>query len=373
MLTAAALLALAAWSGLLLTPGQPWRNRHLLAALGGEQHDLGDITVLIPARDEAEVLPRTLAALRRQGTNLHVVLVDDQSGDGTAEAARAAMPVGLEVLRGQPLPAGWSGKVWAQHQGEARAQREFIMLLDADIELAPGMLAALRARATDEDLALVSIMARLRTDSPWERLLVPPFIYFFKLVYPFAASNRPQSSVAAAAGGCVLLRRAALRAAGGFATIRGAIIDDCALAQRIKAGGGRTWIGQSLDVVSRRGYDSLRGIWDMVARTAFTQLGYSPVRLTGCTLAMLLAFVVPVLALCAGGPAALAGGAALALMMLSVAPTLRLLELPLGWAATLPLAAVLYLAMTWASAIRYWRGERSRWRGRRYPREGKAT
>lgn len=373
MLTAAALLALAAWAGLLLAPGQPWRNRHLLAAAAGEQHDLGDVTVLIPARDEAGVLPRTLAALRRQGTNLHVVLVDDQSRDGTAAAARAAMPSALDVVCGQPLPAGWSGKVWAQHQGERLVQRELMLLLDADIELAPGMLAALRTKLRGEDLTLVSIMARLRTDTAWERLLIPPFVYFFKLVYPFAASNRPQSRVAAAAGGCVLLRSAALRAAGGFAAIRGAIIDDCALAQRIKSGGGHTWIGQSLDVVSRRGYVSMRGIWDMVARTAFTQLGYSPLRLAGCTLVMLLVFVVPVVALFAGGPAALAGAAALALMMLSFAPSVLLLELPLAWVATLPLAALAYLAMTWASAMRYWRGERSRWRGRSYPREGKTT
>lgn len=378
MLTVAALLALAAWAALLLAPGQPWRNRYLLAAAGDGPHDLSDVTVLIPARNEASMLPRTLAALRRQGTGLHVVLVDDQSQDGTAQAARAAMPAGLEVVSGQPLPGGWSGKVWAQYQGagplgERLVQREFVLLLDADIALAPGMLAALRDKAQAEDLALVSIMARLRTHTVWERLLVPPFVYFFKLVYPFAASNRRGGAVAAAAGGCMLLRTAALRAAGGFEAIRGAIIDDCALAKRVKASGARTWIGQSLDVHSQRGYGALAGIWDMVARTAYTQLGYSPLRLAGCTLAMVLVFVVPVAALAAGGTTALAGAAALALMMLSFAPAVLLLELPLAWTATLPLAAVLYLAMTWSSAIRYWRGERSRWRGRSYAREGELT
>ena len=369
MLTGAALLSLVAWLALLIAPGQPWRNRHLLAALGEGAHELRDVTVLIPARDEAAVLPRTLAALRRQGVDLRVVVVDDQSRDATAALAHRALPGGLELVPGEPLPAGWSGKVWAQHQAEPLLRRELVLLLDADIELAPGMLAALREKLLREDLALVSILARLRTESLWEKLLVPPFVSFFKLVSPFEFSNRAGSRVAAAAGGCVLLRTDALHAIGGFAAIRDAIIDDCTLARRIKQGGGRTWIGQSLDVISRREYAAPGAIWDMVARTAFTQLGYSVFRLVGCTLAMLLLFVAPVLAIFAGGPAWPAGLAALVLMMLSFAPSVLLLELSLAWVATLPLAALAYLAMTWTSAVRYWRGERTRWRGRHYARD----
>lgn len=368
MLTVAAVLALLAWATLLAAPAQPWRNRHLLPAAAPGDHDLGDVTVLIPARDEAQLLPRTLRALARQGRGLHVIVVDDQSRDGTADVARAVLPEGLSVIEGRPLPEGWSGKVWAQHQGEPHLDRPLTLLLDADIELAPGMLAALRAKLTDEGLGLVSLMARLRTEGLWERLLVPPFVYFFKLVYPFAESNRPGSRVAAAAGGCVLLRTRVLRDAGGFAALRDAIIDDCALARRVKGAGATTWIGQSLDVVSRRGYESLGGLWDMVARTAYTQLGYSPWMLAGCTAAMLLAFAVPVAALFAGGFTAGVGAVALALMMLSFAPSVLLLELPIAWVATLPVAAALYLSMTWSSAVRYWRGERSRWRGRSYLR-----
>ena len=371
MLTALALAAAAAWLALLAAPPWPWRHRHLVAPLAGADHDLGDVCVLIPARDEAALLPCTLAALARQGRGLQVVLVDDGSRDGSAALARAAWPDGLTVIEAPPVPAGWSGKVWAQHQGEARLQRSLVLLLDADIELAPGMVAALRERLVSESLDLVSVMARLPVVSPWERLLVPPFIYFFKLLYPFALSNRPRSQVAAAAGGCILLRREALDRAGGFAALRGALIDDCALARAVKRSGGRTWIGQSAGVHGRRASRGLSPLWDMVARTAYTQLGCSPAMLAACTLAMLAAFAVPVAAVVAGdAQAAAAGAVALLAMCASFAPTVRYLGLGAGWAATLPVAAALFLAMTWSSALRYWRGERSRWRGRRYLRAG---
>ena len=196
MLTALALLAAAAWVALLVAPPWPWRHRHLIAPLAGAEHDLGDVCVLIPARDEAALLPRTLAALARQGRGLQVVLVDDGSRDGSAALARAAWPEDLAVVEAPPVPAGWSGKVWAQHQGEGRLQRALVLLLDADIELAPGMVSALRRHLVAQRLDLVSVMARLPVDSPWERLLVPPFIFFFKLLYPFALSNRPRSRMA---------------------------------------------------------------------------------------------------------------------------------------------------------------------------------
>lgn len=369
MLTAAALLAALAWAVLLLAPPWPWRNRHLLSALPGGDHDLHDVTVLIPARDEAALLPATLRALAHQGRGLAVVVVDDQSRDGTADAARGAMAQGLTVVRGAPLPPGWSGKVWAQHQAEPLLDRPLTLLLDADVELAPGLLAALKAKLGTGDLALASVMARLRAAGAWERLLVPAFVYFFKLVYPFALSNHPATRVAAAAGGCILVRTAALRASGGFAGLKDALIDDCTLARRVKALGVATWIGQSTDVVSRRRYDTLATFWDMVARTAYTQLGYSPVMLAACTAAMLVAFTAPLAALVAGGQvAAAAGGAAFACMLASYLPAVRFQGISHAWVLALPLAAMLFLAMTWSSALRYWRGERSRWRGRRYAR-----
>lgn len=367
-LTLLAVLAALTWLVVLLHPARPWRNLHLLPALGGEDHELGDVTVLIPARDEAETLPATLAALARQGRGLAVVVVDDESRDGTAEVGRRAPVARVRVVQGRPPPSGWSGKVWAQHQGEPYLDRPLTLLLDADVALAPGMVAALKARLAQDGAALVSIMARLRAASGVEKLLVPPFIHFFKLLYPFALSNDPRLRVAAAAGGCVLLRTEALRAAGGFAAIHDAVIDDCALARRIQSLGGRTWIGQSADVNSHRRYRTLAPLWNMVARTAYCQLRYSAPMLLACTAAMLVLFVVPPLAIAAGGAAAVAGAAALALMALAFAPTVLFLELAPAWTLTLPLAAVLYLLMTWTSALRYWRGERTAWRGRRYPR-----
>jgi hopene-associated glycosyltransferase HpnB len=369
MLGVAAVLAALSWGFLLLAPAQPWRNRERLSALASGCHDLGDVTVLIAARDEAALLPGTLRALAAQGDGLRVVVVDDRSRDATAQRARETLREGLTVIEGRALPAGWSGKVWAQHQGEPHLDRTLTLLLDADIELSPGMLAALRRKLCDDELAMVSVMARLPTRGGWERLLVPPFIFFFKLLYPFALANRPDSAVAAAAGGCVLLRTECLREAGGFEALRDAVIDDCTLARHVKRLGRRIWIGLSDGAIGRRPYAGLRPLWDMVARTAFTQLGYSPLMLVGCTLAMGLAFAVPLAALASADAWAVAAGTlAVGLMAVSFLPTLRLLEVPVAWALTLPFAALLFLAMTWTSALRYWRGERSRWRGRHYPR-----
>ena len=368
-LTALALLVAVVWLALLMLPGQPWGNRFVLEPLPGNDHELHDVTVLIPARDERLALPHALAGLTRQGHGLRVLVVDDQSGDDTVALARASAVDDLHVLHGRDLPAGWSGKVWAQHQAQSLLDRPLTLLLDADIELAPGMLAALRSKLHQDDAALVSVMASLRTKTAWEKLLIPAFIYFFKLLYPFPMSNDPRSRVAAAAGGCVLLRTDALRRAGGFASIRNALIDDCALARRVKSLDERIWIGQSTAVVSHRSYSRLGDIWNMVARTAFTQLGYSAFMLIACTAAMLLLFAVPGAAvLWADGIAALAGAVGLAVMLGTFLPTVTILGLSPAWSLALPLAAAAYLGMTWTSALRYWRGERSVWRGRRYHR-----
>jgi hopene-associated glycosyltransferase HpnB len=219
----------------------------------------------------------------------------------------------------------------------------------------------------EEDLQLASLMAALRMVSLWEKMFMPSFIYFFKMLYPFRLSNSTFPRVAAAAGGCILLKRGALTASGGFRAVRSELIDDCALAKQIKDGGGRTYIGLSHSVQSLRAYEDLRGIWDMVARTAFHQLRYSTLLLMGCTVAMIIVFWLPVMGLLI--PSTLSriiSGSALTAMGLSFLPTLRFYHRSLGWALLLPVIATCYLAMTWTSAIRFWQGKGSSWKGRSY-------
>ncbi len=361
----AAVLAAALWTLVLLLPWQPWRNREVLEPGAGETADHRDLTVLIPARNEADVIGRTLEALAVQAPGLKVVLVDDGSDDGTAEVARQVDGLRLTVVAGEALPPGWSGKLWALEQGLRYVETAQVLLLDADIELKPGMLAVLLAKQA-EGWDFVSIMAWLRTRSWWEKLLMPAFVYFFKFIYPFALANSPRISwVAAGAGGCILVRTEALRRCGAFASLREALIDDCTLATRVKALGYRTWIGLSHGVVSHRAYDDLETIWNMVARTAYTQLRYSPWLLAVCTLLMGEMFLVPVAAI-AMPPARLWGLSAWILMALTYLPTVRFYRLSPAWAPALPAVASLYLAMTWSSAWRYWHGVRSAWKGRVY-------
>lgn len=366
-----AIISAVIWFGLLIQPWQPWRVRErFVADAEGGTSDLSDTTVLIPARDEAVTLGRTLAALADQGVGLRVIVVDDNSSDCTADIARAAPLDRLTVLEGRPLASGWTGKLWALEQARAHVETPRVVLLDADIALAPGTLAGLRRKAVAENRQLVSLMAELRMRSLAERWLMPAFIYFFKLLYPFALSNRGSRYVAAAAGGCVLLDAAMLDRIGGFAALRDAVIDDCTLAARFRAAGGRTWVGVTHAAISLRGYDDLAGIHAMVARSAYTQLRYSRWLLAACTLAMGLMFWVPVAAIIAGGAAARAAAlVALGAMVLSYLPTLRYYGVSWGWALALPLTGTAYLAMTWSSAMRYWQGVRSAWRGRAYQRE----
>jgi len=274
----------------------------------------------------------------------------------------------FRVLESVALPKGWTGKLWALEQGFGEVRRPYTLLLDADIELAPGTIAALRERSRACDLQLVSVMATLRCSTFWERLLAPPFVFFFKLIYPFARVSDPGSRVAAAAGGCMLVQTQALRAIGGLAAIRGELIDDCALAAALKRRGGRLWLGLSHAVQSLRPYPSLRTFWDMVTRTAFCQLRYSTVRLVLASALMLLAFAVPVLGCLAadsvGARLTAAGG--LIGMCVAFAPVSRFYGQGLLWTLSLPLAAALYLGMTWGSAWRYWRGIRATWKNRDY-------
>jgi len=380
LLTLSAAAALLAWLAVLLVPWQPHRTRERLEADGAPSRDLSDVSVLIPARDEAAVIARTLAALRRQGEQLEVIVVDDQSTDGTREicAAFAAEPsnaLAVSVVEGGALPSGWAGKLWALEQGLAHVRRPFTLLLDADVELAATTVPALRRCAEERGAALVSVLAELHCESLVERLLTPAFVLFFKLLYPFALANDSRRRTAAAAGGCMLVRTDALRSLGGFAAIRGALIDDCSLAASLKRAGETTWLGLSHSVRSVRAY-RLGDFWRMVARSAFTQLDYSISRLLAVTLLMLVLLIAPPVLLAAGlldsdarhASAMLAPLAASAWLAMSAVyfPVVRFYRLSPAWTLALPASAALFLAMTWDSALAYWRGTRATWKNRRY-------
>lgn len=368
-------LALAAWLCVLVLPYQPHRVRERLEADADSSDDLGSVTAIIPARDEAELIGRTIAALLSQGRGLAVVVVDDQSSDDTrGAAARAATPnISLRVVDGRPLPDGWAGKLWALEQGLAVADRAYVLLLDADIELAPRTVPALLEKLRERDATLVSLMAELNSETFWERLLSPAFVFFFKLLYPFARSNDATKATAAAAGGCMLVRADALRELGGFAAIRGALIDDCTLAAALKRHRPPIWIGMTHSVRSLRAYATLGDFWSMVARSAFTQLRYSAWWLLLATALMVVTLLMPIVGVVVGVATAdlrltLTAGAAWLALAAAYWPVVTFYRLPVAAAATLPLAAALFLAMTWSSAIGYWRGTRARWKARDYGR-----
>jgi hopene-associated glycosyltransferase HpnB len=350
--------SLAGWLGILLAPWRAWRLRPVGedAAEPAPPRVWPAVVAVVPARNEELYLPRTLPALRAQDYpgRLRVLVVDDRSSDGTAAAARDA---GAEVVAGAALPGGWAGKVWALEQGaRAAGEPDYLLLTDADILHAPGSLRRLVAESEAQGLALDSRMARLRAESAWERLLVPPFLLFFNLLYPLRLVNDPRRRLAAAAGGCILLRRDALRAAGGFEAIRGAVIDDVALARIVKRSGGRIRLAVSRgEVRSLREYRSLGPLWRMVSRTAFTQLRRSRLLVAGTLLALAILFPLPVLLLAAVvyEPLAAALGA-LAWLCASIAarPAVRHFALGSGWSWTLPLAGTLYGLMTLDSALR---------------------
>jgi hopene-associated glycosyltransferase HpnB len=368
ILTLFAITGAITWLTILLLPWRPWSTREVLdASSPSAEEDLSDITVLIPARNEADMLRTALPALNEQGSGLHIIIVDDQSTDGTSEAARGAGGENLLILPGKPPPSGWNGKLWALEQGRSHLSTSHALLLDADIELLPGIIAELRKKMRAENVHLISLMAVLRMETFWERLLMPAFIYFFKLLYPFHLSNSSSSKVAAAAGGCILLETRVLDEIGGFNSLRGALIDDCALAKRVKSKGYKTWMGLSHSVRSLRPYNDMRAIWNMVARTAFTQLRYSTLLLILCTVIMLASFGMPGIGLLLSPISVkLLSAFCLASMVLTYLPTLNFYRMSAWWALAMPLIGSLYLAMTWTSAINHWRGQTSQWKGRSY-------
>lgn len=369
-LTALTFVAMLLWAVILLLPWRPWDTRERLVAQVGAADgaaDLSDVVALIPARNEAERIADTLTSLRAQGRELRIVVVDDESEDNTSALVEAFEGAEVTLVRGRPLPQGWTGKVWAQAQGEPLLARPLVLLLDADIRLSPGMLVALRERLRQQNLGLVSVMAELPMKNTWERVLIPAFVFFFKLLYPFRLVNAPKSPIAAAAGGCVLIKTGALKDIGGFAALKDALIDDCTLARTVKRHGHGIWIGLTRSAVSTRRYRRISDIWNMVARTAFTQLDYSLPMLGLCTVVMAVAFVAPATGLFTGDVGPISFSAlAMIFMALSFLPTLKFYRLSPGLSLTLPIAGVLFLAMTWTSAIRYFAGERSRWHGRAY-------
>ncbi|MEK9671296.1 MAG: glycosyltransferase [Rhodospirillaceae bacterium] len=380
----ATVASLAMWLGLVLFWGRFWwADQHLP---GDAPNDLPRgwpaVVAVIPARNEAPTIGRTVRSLLTQDYpgDLSVIVVDDNSDDGTEDAARdAAARIGQEdrltVIDGNPLKGGWSGKLWAVHQGiaaaaEARPDAPYILMTDADIAHDPGNLRRLAAKAEMEGRDLVSLMVRLNCETGWERLLIPAFVFFFQKLYPFPWVNDPVKRMAAAAGGCMLVRRKAVEDAGGIAIIRDRIIDDCALAALLKAS-GTIWLGLGDRTVSLRRYDDLAEIWRMVARTAFAQLRRSPVLLAGSVIGMAVLYLTPPLALAVGagtGDWGLMGfgAGAWALMTLAYFPTLRRYGFGVLWGLTLPVAGGLYTLMTVGSAIDHWRGRGGAWKGRTY-------
>jgi hopene-associated glycosyltransferase HpnB len=363
-----AIVGAVTWLIILVLPWRPWSTSEVLDGVSNlPQEDLSDITVLIPARNEEEMVKTTLPALLEQGRGLHIILIDDQSTDGTFEVARQVGGKDLLIILGEVPPADWSGKLWALEQGRRHIDTPLTLLLDADIEVKPGVIVELRRAMKEKNVQLISLMAMLRMKTFWERLLMPSFIYFFKLLYPFRLSNSTSSKTAAAAGGCILLETEVLNAIGAFASLRGELIDDCALARRIKSSGYRTWIGLSHSVRSLRPYNDLGVIWNMVARNGFTQLGYSKLALSFCTIIMMASFFMPGIGLLLSPVhLKLLSAFCLTTMMLTYLPTLRFYGISGWWALSMPAIGTLYLAMTWTSAIKHWLGKTAEWKGRTY-------
>ncbi len=378
----AAAASLAIWSYLLVGRGGFWRaNQRLPTAAPAPAGGWPDVVAVVPARDEAAVISRALTALLGQAYpgRLSVILVDDASQDGTAATAQAAAEAAgaggrFIVIAAPPLAPGWSGKLAAVAAGVAQADRDapdapWLLLTDADIALDRPTVARLVAKAEAERLELASLMVRLESAGVWGRLLIPAFVFFFQKLFPFPWINDPANPTAGAAGGCLLIRRSALKRIGGIARIRSALIDDCALAAAVKALPGRLWLGLSEGDQSLRPYEGLAGIRRMVVRSAYTQLGRSPLALAGTLVGMALVYLVPVATVVAApwhaSPAALGCGlAAWAAMAVAYRPTGRLYGEPAWAAALLPAAGLVYSLMTCESAVQHWRGRGGAWKGR---------
>ena len=380
-LTIATGLSAAIWLYLIFARDGFWRSRERLSRSAAEPAIWPSVVAVVPARDEADTIRECLRSLAEQDYpgEFRIVMVDDSSRDGTGDIARNVAESAsrkMLVVTGAALEQGWTGKLWALNQGiraaTKEAEPEFLWFTDADIAHGRGTLRALVAKAETDHRDLVSLMVRLHCSTFWEKLLVPAFVFFFQKLYPFAAINNPAKRTAGAAGGCLLVRRKSLVAAGGIEAIRDRLIDDCALAEAVQNAGGRLWLGLAEDSHSLRPYTRLDDVWDMVARTAFTQLDYSWMKLVGTVAGMVLIYLLPpigVLALVFHGNelAAILAAIAWALMTISYVPTLTYYRLPpLIGAISLPAAGALYTAMTVSSAWRHLRGKGGKWKDRHY-------
>ena len=369
----ASICTVAIWIYLLLGRGKFWLLR---------ETELPDrpaprrVAVIIPARNEAKTIRRTLASLAEQNYPgpWHIYVVDDHSDDRTVDLAReAAGPELVTVMQARPLAEGWTGKLWALSEGLAKAesfQPDYVLFSDADIVHAPDSIAQLVARAEGGGYDLVSSMVKLQCETLAEKALIPAFVFFFFMLYPPAWTEDPKRATAGAAGGCILLRWAALDRIGGIAAIRGELIDDCALAKAVKKSGGKLWLGLTSKSRSIRSYGTFGEIGRMISRTAFWQLRHSTALLAGTVAGMFITYMLPPLLVFSGKlvPAGL-GAYAWILMIAGYAPTLRFYGVSMLWAPLLPLVALFYTGATVHSAVQYWSGRGGEWKGRAQDRK----
>ena len=384
-------LSLIIWLYLILARGQFWLSNQKINPVTYPLTNYPKVSAIIPARNEADVLPISLTSLFNQDYQgeFSIILIDDQSSDDTGKVAQKIADKShkseqITIISGQPLEIGWTGKLWAMKQGITEATEKFapdyFLFTDADIAHPPDNLTQLVTKAVQEKQALVSLMVLLRCDSFWEKFLIPAFVFFFEKLYPFPLVNNPNSPIAAAAGGCILIRRDILEKIGSIDILKQALIDDCSLAIAVKKylqnhsenTEKSIWLGLTETTYSLRPYPDLASIWNMVARTAFTQLNYSTLWLIGTIFGMFLTYLAAPLGLIWGlvlkqTSIIIISTITLLLIALSYSPTLRLYKLSPLRALTLPLIALFYSLMTVDSALRYWRGQGGGWKGRVYP------
>lgn len=382
--------SLTIWILLLLFWGQFWRADQRLEITNINLPNYPSVCAIIPARNEADVLPVSLKSLLKQDYpgQFSIILIDDQSTDQTGKIAqniaeKLNQSERFILISGQLLPTGWSGKLWAIEQGiqfvnNKQLKPDYFLFTDADIEHHATNLKELVTKAEQESLALISLMVLLRCESFWEKFLIPAFVFFFQKLYPFSWVNNPQNKMAAAAGGCILIRRDRLEEIGGISSLREALIDDCALARKIKElstpdNPTAIWLGLTENTCSLRAYNSLETIWNMTARTAYTQLNYSPWLLLVTLLGMSLVYLTSPVILLLGisfksSSLIIISSLTWLLMAIAYFPTLKLYKISPLWALSLPLIAFLYNLMTLDSALKYWRGQGGNWKGRVYPK-----